>query len=54
MRELELRGAMDVLNRAQAHTYGADPCIRDMDHLDAVGILRTAWLEVRRELQTCS
>ena len=54
MRELELRGAMDILNRAQTHTFGSDPCIRDMDHLDEVSVLRVAYLEVRRELQKCS
>lgn len=43
--ELELRGAVTVLERAIAFTYEPGWTIKGRDHLDAVHILRTAVIQ---------
>jgi hypothetical protein len=48
--ELELRGAMDLLERARIHTYGGSLCVTDIDHFETITLLYHKYLEVKAEL----
>ncbi len=52
--ELELRGAMDMIERARSHTYGSNPCIAGIDHFETVNLLYAKYLEVKAEFEGCT
>ena len=54
MVELELRGAISLLERAVQHTYGSDPTVRGSDHLFAIFLLNRACSEVKALLKIVS